>query len=211
MSELPTMTTRQAAEEFQRTGRPQAYVVAADDPIFRRGGVVSSFRPLEPRGSHAVPRTAESDTRPAKPRPNDWAASVHESGHAHTCLALGVPVQSVHLCHDGSGFVEHGHLADGDWRALPITLAGIVAERKAGGHFDWWPVPQSEVRWPQWRSDIEKCRGVTASEERRAATVAIRHVTSNWKAIEKTAAHLYEHGACSGERCEFHHVTYGSI
>jgi ATP-dependent Zn protease len=148
--------------------------------------------------------------------PFDLATAYHEAGHAVMALALDRPVQRVSVrpdrellgvCHFGKSVYRPSE----DWveREILIALAGIAAEARFTGNYDWHAAGKDEkyVR----RLAVERAGERRAERLQRRLLARAEHIIGqegHWRAVEEIAAELMKHGEISGraarhvfERC----------
>ena len=138
--------------------------------------------------------------------PRDEATAYHEAGHAVVALALGRQVHQVSVLpnRDRLGVCEFRKpnvRPTEDWieREILISLGGIAAEARHTGIHAW----ESAGRDFQYVHQL----AVERAGERRADRYTSRMLSKaehligqdeNWRAIERIANELLEHGAISG-------------
>lgn len=134
------------------------------------------------------------------------ATAYHEAGHAVMALALGRPVTEVSVMPDRerAGFCHFGKSPtrpSEDWleREMLISLAGVAAEARFTGEYDWAAAGRD---LQQVRKFAESRAGEKRAErlERRLLAKA-EHLLSqddNWQAVTLIAAELIRLGTISG-------------
>jgi ATP-dependent Zn protease len=131
----------------------------------------------------------------------------HEAGHAVAALALGRPVQRVSIraneeylgtCHFGKGVFRPSE----DWleREMLIALAGIAAEGRHTGRFDWDAAGRDRAY--AYQLAVQR-----AGNPRQAERLITRMLSKteyllgrdgNWRAVEMIAAALMRGEVISG-------------
>ncbi len=137
---------------------------------------------------------------------HDRAVSFHEAGHAVVALALGRPVQLVTVLPDKQrlGRCEFGKgkfKPTDDWleREVLIALAGVAAEARVTGRYDWGGA-QQDLR------GVEKLASLRAGDRHweRLSRRMLSKVENllehpgNWRAVELIAEELIRVGEISG-------------
>ena len=134
------------------------------------------------------------------------AVAYHEAGHAVAALALGRPVHLVSVLPDRERlgqceFRKGVFRPSEDWleREILISLAGLAAEARHTGEYDWGGA----------RRDLQYVRRLTVERagERRAARLERRLLSKaehllaqegHWQAVELIVAELLRLGTISG-------------
>jgi hypothetical protein len=100
----------------------------------RQAELFEMFRPLWGGHNRATTATADPPKRPALGsfhlESQHGRAAIHEAGHVACGLAKRAKVLSAHICLDGSGATNFGHLPPSE--NLNISLAGWAAQRLFG-------------------------------------------------------------------------------
>jgi len=137
---------------------------------------------------------------------HDLAVAYHEAGHAVVALALGRPVQLVTVLPDKQrlGRCEFGKgktKPTDDWleREVLIALAGLAAEARYTGRYDWGGA-QQDLRGVE---QLASLRAGTKHWERlsRRLLAKVEHLLEqpgHWRAVELIAAELVRAGEISG-------------
>lgn len=137
---------------------------------------------------------------------HDLAVAYHEAGHAVVALALGRPVQLVTVLPDKHrlGRCEFGKgktKPTDDWleREVLIALAGLAAEARHTGRYDWGGA-QQDLRGVE---QLASLRAGAKHWERlsRRLLSKVEHMLEqpgHWRAVELIAAELVRTGEISG-------------
>ncbi len=138
--------------------------------------------------------------------PFDPTTAYHEAGHAVMALVLGRPVHAVSVMPDErrAGACEFGKPTfrpTEDWleREILISLAGLAAEAKFTGDYNWGAAARDQIY-------VQKLAESRAGEKRaerlqRRLLAKAEHLLNqeeHWQAVEWIAAELIRLGSISG-------------
>ena len=143
----------------------------------------------------------------------DEATAYHEAGHAVMALLLGRPVAfvSIRPARERLGMCEFGkapYRPAEDWveREMLISLAGIAAEARLTGAYDWLAGARDQI----YAEGLALDRA--GGDAKRAQRLLRRHLAKaehllgqegNWHAVERMAAELVRLTEISGRAARY--------
>jgi hypothetical protein len=140
--------------------------------------------------------------------PVDEATAYHEAGHAIMALALGRPVAFVSAlpARQHLGICEFGKAVfrpTEDWveREMLIALAGLAAESRRTGEYDWNTAGKDLASAERLALDRADGHERKAQRLLRRSLSKAEHLLAqeaHWRAVERLAAELMRLGEVSG-------------